>query len=187
MSTSRTVRAALVALVLVACACAGDADGDDALTSTTTSAPTDVAATLPPTVEAGRGAIVLDGELGILEVSACSFDRVTDPATGVTTELTATAHDPTGRIVDVVRSSFDADVPTVTDTITVSDAEGTVEASRAETNGRQIDLRIENPVGSLLEVDGDVIRAEGVFGPVGGRPGDPANVDGELLLRCPSA
>lgn len=174
---------ALVALAATVSAACGD-DGDDPAAATTT-APVDVPATLPADIEPGRGALVLDGQLGLLEVTACSFEPVTDPATGVTTLLTVTAHDPTGRTVDVVRSSFDADVPTVTDTVTVSDAEGTVEASRAETGGRQIDLRAENPVGPLLEVDGDAVRAEGVFGPVGGRPGDPANIDGELLLRCP--
>jgi hypothetical protein len=181
VSTSRTV---FVALLLAACA--GD-DTEPAATPTT--AAPDVPATLPAEVEPGRGALVLDGELGVLEVSACSFVPVTDPATGVTTVVTATAHDSTGRTVDVVRSSFEGDVPTVTDTVTVADPEGTVEASRAQTGGRQIDLRVENPVGALLDIDEatGTVRAAGVFGPVGGRPGDPANVDGELLLRCPAS
>ena len=167
-----------VALLLVAC---GD---DDEAATTTTAEP--VPATLPAEVDPGTGHLILGDAPGVLTVTACSFDPVTDPATGVTTELTAAAEDGTGRTVDIVRSSFTADVPTVTDTITVAEADGTVlESSRADREGQQIDLRTPNPQGQLLVVDAGRISASGVFGPVGGTADDPANVEGELLLRCP--
>lgn len=132
--------------------------------------------------------MVLGGSAAVLDVTACQLEPSTDPATGVTTGLVVVAEDGTGLTVDVFRSSFDADVLSVTDTIRVVDEEGTVlESSRVDRDGLQIDLRLDNPVGALLEVDVEngVIRAEGVFGPEGGTAGDAANVDGELLLRCP--
>ena len=62
-----------------------------------------------------------------------------------------------------------------------------LESSRADAGGRQIDLRVANPIGPLLDVDAaaGTVRASGVFGPASGTAADPANVDGELLLRCP--
>lgn len=142
---------------------------------------------MPADVEVGRAYLLLDGELGVLTVSSCAVDPVTDPATGVTTELSASAEDGTGRTVEVRRSFFDADVPTITETVTVTDPEGTVEASRVELGGRQIDLRLDNPVGALLDHDeaAGTIVAAGVFGPAGSVVGDPGLLDGELLLRCP--
>ena len=170
------------ALLLVAC---GSDDDDPAPSSTTAEL---VPATLPAEVDAGRGVLVLGGEANVLTVTACAFDPVLDPATGVTTEVTVAAQDGVGRTVDVVRSSFTADVPTVTDTITIADETGAaLESSRADAAGRQIDLRVPNAVGSLLEIDAaaGTVRAAGVFGPVGGTGDDPENVEGELLLRCP--
>jgi hypothetical protein len=171
----------VAAVALAACA---DGDSDPATTTTAAAAPP----TLPAEVEPGRGLLILDGQASVLTVTDCGFERSTDEATGVTTELTVAAQDAAGRTVDIVRSSFTADVPTTTDTITIADAGGAaLESSRADAGGRQIDLRVPNPVGPLLDVDPDAgtVRATGVFGPVGGRPDDPANVEGELLLRCP--
>ena len=169
---------------LLLAACGGD---DDATTTTSTTAEL-VPATLPAEVDPGRGFLVLGGEASVLTVTACTFAPETDASTGVRTELTVAAQDAAGRTVDVIRSSFTADVATVTDTITIA-ADGVVEleSSRADAGGRQIDLRVTNPVGSLLEVDAaaGTVRASGVFGPANGTAEDPANVDGELLLRCP--
>jgi hypothetical protein len=141
--------------------------------------------TLPESVEPGTGALVLGDEAGVLTVTSCELVPSIDPATGVTTEVAVAAHDGTGRTVDVLRTSFTADVPTVTDTVTVTDPGGAVvESSRVDAGGRLIDLRLENAVGRLIEVDGDVVRADGVFG----QPASVAastDVDGELLLRCP--
>lgn len=170
--------------LLVAVGCGGDDGRSEG--PPTTAIPTP--ATLPDEVEPGRGFLVLDGESALLTVTDCALESTTDPATGVTTELRVSAEDAFGRLVDVVRSSFTADVPTVTDTVTISDPTGEVlESSRADRDGLQIDLRLDNPVGPLLEVDPDTgtILADGVFGPVGGAPDDPANVDGKLLVRCP--
>lgn len=156
-------------------------------TSPPTTADPDTPATMPAEVEAGRAYLVLDGELGVLSVTACALDPVPDPATGVTTVLSASAEDGTGRTVEVRRSRVELGVPTTTDTVTVTDAEGTVEASRADLGGRQIDLRLDNPVGALLELDEETgtIAAIGVFGPAGSLLGEPGLLDGELLLRCP--
>ncbi len=171
-------------LVVLAAAGCGDDDARPATTTTAEPAP----ATLPAEVDPGRGFLILDGQTTVLTVTACTFDPVIDDATGVTTELTVAAQDAGGRTVDIVRSTFTADVPTVTDTITITGEGGAaLESSRADAGGRQIDLRVPNPVGSLLEVDAGAgtVGASGVFGPVGGRADDPANVDGELVLRCP--
>jgi len=176
----------LALALLLATACGDDGAEPAAVTTTSTSAP--VPATLPDDVEVGRGALVLDGHGVVLTVTACALEPVTDPATGVTTELTAAAEDGTGLTVDIVRSSFTAAVPSVTDTIRVIETDGTtIESSRVDRDGLQIDLRLPNPVGRLLEVDVEagLLRAEGVFGPPEGTGEDPANVDGELLLRCP--
>ncbi len=185
MSTTRTVRtgAWLSVGLLLAGAC-GDDDDTAPEPAPTTGAPTP--GTLPDDVEPGRGALVLDGELAVLTVTNCTLAPATD-ATGVTTVLTAAASDGT-RLVDVVRSSFTAEIATVTDTVTITSADGAaVESSRADVDGRQVDLRDPNPAGPLLDVDLETgrIAARGVFGPLNGGPDDPANVDGELLLRCP--
>src|SRR5690348_6866594 len=100
----------VVALLLLA-AC-GD---DDEAPTTTTADP--APPTLPLEVDPGTGFLILGDTSGVLTVTACAFDPAVDPATGVTTELTVAAQDGTGRTVDVVRSSFTADVATVTDTV----------------------------------------------------------------------
>lgn len=172
-----TLLAALVA------ACSGD-DGD-AEPEPPTTASQRPPATLPDDVDPGRGAMVLDGEAAVLTVFACQPEPVTDPATGVTAEVSIVAGDGTGRHVDITRTSFTADVLTVTDTVTVTEADGTqVESSRVDAGGRLIDLRLQNPVGRLIETEGDAVRVEGVFGTPGGAA-EPTDVDGELLLRCP--
>ena len=171
----------LAALAVAAC---GDDDAGPTTTTTAEPAP----ATLPAEVDRGRGFLILDGQASVLTVTDCTLESTTDEATGVTTELTVAAHDAAGRTVDVVRSSFTADVPTTTDSITITGEGGAaLESSRADRDGLQIDLRVPNPVGPLLTVDpgAGTVAASGVFGAVGGRPDDPANVDGELLLRCP--
>jgi hypothetical protein len=188
VSTSRTVRkGASVVAVLVLLAACGD-DGGGSPDPTDGAPPATGPATLPDDVEPGQAALLLDGQLSVFTVTNCTTEPETDSATGVTTELTAAASDGV-RLLDVVRSSFTADVATVTDTITLTDADGTVfESSRADVGGTQIDLRLENPLGPLLAVDPDDpghIEADGVFGPQGGGPADPANIDGSLLLRCP--
>ena len=169
-----------VALLLLAC-------GDDDEAPTTTTAEL-VPATLPDDVEPGRGFLVLGGQANVLTVTDCNFAPSIDPETGVETQLTIAAQDANGRTVDIVRSSFDGDVVTVTDTITVAAGQpDALESSRADRDGLQIDLRVPNAVGRLLDVDptNGTVRATGVFGPVGGTGEDPLNVDGELLLRCP--
>ena len=171
----------LAALLVAACG----GDDDTAPTSTTAEL---VPATLPSEVDPGRGFLVLGGEASVLTVTACTFEPVTDDSTGVRTELTVAAQDAAGRTIDIIRSSFTADVPTITDTITIAtDGVVELESSRADAGGRQIDLRVPNPLGSLLDVDpaAGTVRASGVFGPANGTADDPANVDGELLLRCP--
>lgn len=163
----------------------GCGDDTDPPTDPPTTA-TVTAATLPTDVDPGRGALVLDGHATVLRVTSCALEPTTDAATGVTTELAVAAEDGTGLTVDLARSSFTADVPTVTDTVVVTDETGTVlESSRVDRDGLLIDLRLSNPVGALIDVDAGVIRADGVFGPPQSTAGDAANVDGELLLRCP--
>jgi len=175
--------AALAALGLVA-ACSGD-DGDAGPEPPTTAADRPPA-TLPDDVDPGRGAMVLDGESSVLTVFACQPEPVTDPATGVTAELSIVAGEGTGRHVDITRTSFTADVPTVTDTVTITDVDDSqIESSRVDAGGRLIDLRVENPVGRLIEAGDDgLVRVEGVFG-TPGAAAEPTDVDGALLLRCP--
>lgn len=181
----RTPVLAVAALCALA-GCSGD-DGDPSTASATTeAAPT--SATLPDGVEPGRGALVLDGHATVLTVTSCALEPATDPTTGVTTELAVAADDGTGLTVDLARSSFTADVPSVTDTVVVVDESGAeLESSRVDRDGLLIDLRLPNPVGPLIDVDAEagIVRAEGVFGPPNATADDPGNVDGSLLLRCP--
>lgn len=174
--------AAAALALLVACS----DDGGDAAPGAPTTAADRPPATLPDAVEPGDGAMVLDGEPSVLTVAACTLEPATDEATNVTTQLAVTATDGTGRTVELSRTSFTADAPTVTDTVVVTEPNGTtIESSRVDADGRLLDLRLENPVGRLIDVDGDLVRAEGVFGAPGARgPGD-GDVDGEIVLRCP--
>lgn len=170
--------------MLVVAACGGG-DDDAAPTSTTADL---VPATLPAEVDPGRGFLVLDGEASVLTVTSCALEPSVDPSTGVTTELAVAAQDAAGRTVDVIRASFTADVATVTDTVTIAGEAGPeLESSRADRDGLQIDLRLPNPVGRLLEIDvpSGTVRADGVFGPLDGGADDPGNVSGEMVLRCP--
>ena len=189
--TARTVRpgrslllGGVLAASLLGCSDdgGGTADPDDPSGTTEDTTP----ATLPDEVEAGRGAMVVDGNAYVLTVGACSLEAVTDPTTGVTTERTADAADGVGTSVSVSRTVTEGAVPSTTDTITVSDAAGnSMVASRAEINGRFVDLLAEGALVPMLSVEGDVVSGEGVLGPPGARPGDPAARDVSVLLSCP--
>jgi hypothetical protein len=173
---------ALAAALLACSDDGGSADPDDPSATTTDTTP----ATLPEGVDEGRGAMVVDGSAYVLTVHACSLEPVTDPATGVTTELTVDADDGVGTSVAVSRTVTQGDVPSTTDTITVSDAAGnSMVASRAEINGRFVDLLAEGALSPMLTLDGEVVSGEGVLGPPGARPGDPAARDVSVLLSCP--
>jgi hypothetical protein len=190
----RTVRpgwSLLLAGVLAASLLACSDDGGDAVDpdDPTGSTPEDTTpATLPEEVEAGRGAMVVDGSAYVLTVRACSLEPVTDPETGVTTELTVDADDGVGTSVSLTRSVTQGAVPSTTDTVTVADTAGNaMVASRAEIDGRFVDLLAEGALTPMLDVDGDVVSGDGVLGPPGARPGDPAARDVSVLLRCPPA
>jgi hypothetical protein len=171
------------ALGVAAC---GDDGGTSAPSTATTGLPPP--ATLPDDVGAGEGALVLDDQLFTLTVQ-CALEPTTDDATGITTELIVDAGDATGTVVTLTRQSTIGDVPTVTDTVAVQADGRTVDAQRVDAGGQLIDLRLPNPVGRLIEVEttasGDIVRAQGVFGPAQSLADDPANVDGALLFRCP--
>lgn len=173
----------VLAVTLLACSDDGEAaDTDDPSGTTEDTTP----ATLPEEVEPGRGAMVIDGSAYVLTVGACSLEAVTDPDTGVTTELTVDAADGVGTRVAVSRTVTQGAVPSTTDTITVSDATGnSMVASRAEVDGRFVDLLAEGALAPMLSVDGEVVSGEGVLGPPGARPGDPAARDVSVLLSCP--
>ena len=191
---ARTVRpgwslllAGVLAASLLACSDDGGeaADPDDPAAST----PEDTTpATLPDEVDAGRGAMVVDGGAYVLTVRECTLEPSTDPATGVTTVFTADADDGVGTSVSVTRSITQGDVPSTTDSITVADTAGNaLVASRAEVNGRFVDLLVDGALAPMLSVDGDVVSGEGVLGPQGARPGTPGVVDVSVLLSCPPA
>lgn len=188
---SRTVRpgwslllAVALTASLVACGDDGDdLDPDDPANSTTADT---TPATLPEEVEAGRGAMVVDGSAYVLTVRECDLDSTTDPDTGVTTEVLVDADDGVGTSVSVTRAVTEGAVPSTTDTITVGDVAGNVlVANRVEAGGRIIDLLAEGALTPMLSVDGDVVAGEGVLGPPGARPGDPTVRDVSVLLRCP--
>jgi hypothetical protein len=175
-----------LAVSLLACSDDGGdtADPDDPATSPEDTTP----ATLPDEVEVGRGAMVIDGNAYVLTVRACDLEPATDPETGVTTELTVDADDGVGTSVSVTRSVTQGDVPSTTDTISVADTAGNaLVASRAEVNGRFVDLLAEGALAPMLDVEGDVVTGEGVLGPQGARPGTPGVVDVSVLLSCPPA
>ena len=176
------------ALAVSLSACSDDggdaADPDDPATSPEDTTP----ATLPDEVDVGRGAMVIDGNAYVLTVRACDLEPSTDPETGVTTELTVDADDGVGTSVSVTRSVTQGDVPSTTDTISVADTAGNaLVASRAEVNGRYVDLLAEGALAPMLDVEGDVVSGDGVLGPQGARPGTPGVVDVSVLLSCPPA
>lgn len=189
----RTVRpgwslllAAGLATSSLACGDDGEgADPDDPAVTTEDTTP----ATLPEEVEAGRGAMVVDGSAYVLTVRACDLEPTTDPDTGVTTQLTVDADDGVGTSVSVSRSVTQGAVPSTTDTITVADAAGNaLVASRADIGGgRFVDLLAEGAITPMLSVEGELVRGEGVLGPQGARPGDPTARDVSVLVRCPPA
>jgi hypothetical protein len=144
--------------------------------------------TLPGDAEAGTGSLVLDGRGYLLEIRACTLVPTTDPATGVTTDLAIDADDSLGVAVSITRTTTEGDVPTVNDTVTVVQPDGTVqEANRADIGGRIVDLLTEGALTPLLSVEGDLVTGSGVFGPRGARPGADDLVEGALIVRCPPA
>jgi hypothetical protein len=146
----------------------------------------DAPVTIPDEVDAGIGYLVLDGEPTLLFVRACALEPVLDPATGVTTDLAIDLDDEIARAVSLTRSSFDADLPTTSDEILVADDDViTLDSTRIDRSGTVLDLRAPGALEPLIEVDGDVVRASGVFGPPGSQEGDAGLVEGSLLLRCP--
>jgi hypothetical protein len=172
---------AALALVASLGACGDDASSSGPPTTDSDRPPP----TLPDDVEPGRGALVLGDFDAVLTVRSCSLDAVTDPATGVTTDVAVDLDDGTGTTVSVTRASVPGDLATVTETVTVTDANGgTAEAQRIDRSGTIIDLRAPGAVDHLLDVDGTTVRAAGVFGPVGAAGPGAGDVDGELLLRC---
>ena len=176
------VAAAAVALA----GCSDDGGDGDAGQPPITGEPTP--ATLPDDVDPGTGMLVLDGDGYQLDVRECTLVPSTDPATGVTTDLAIDADDGLGLAVSITRTTTQGDVPTVNDTVTVVDPEGTVqEANRADIDGRIVDLLAEGALTPLLTVDGDLVTGSGVFGPRGARPGDEGLVEGSLIVRCPPA
>ena len=186
--SSRTARSVLLALAatLVGVVVAG-CDGDDDAGGPPTSAEP-VPATLPDDVEVGAGRLVLDGRAYALQVRSCSLQPVTDPATGVTTDLSIDADDGLGVSVSVTRSTVEGDLRTITDTISVADPDGGLtESQRIDRSGTYLDLRADGAIQPLLEIDGELVSAEGVFGPVGSVAGDPGLVEGGVVLRCPPA
>ena len=177
------------ALAVSLLACSDDDGGDAADPDDPATSPEDTTpATLPDEVDAGRGAMVIDGNAYVLTVRACDLEPTTDPATGVTTELAVDADDGVGTSVSVTRSVTQGAVPSTTDTIRVADTAGNaLVASRAEVNGRFVDLLAEGALAPMLDVEGDVVSGEGVLGPQGARPGTPGVVDVSVLLSCPPA
>jgi hypothetical protein len=177
----------VVVAVVALASCSDDGgDGGDAGGEAPPTTGETAPATLPDDVEAGTAVLVLDGVGYPLEVRACALAPTTDPATGVTTDLAIDAEDSLGVAVSISRTTTQGDVPTVNDTVSVVQPDGTVlEANRAEVNGRFVDLLAEGALTPLLTVDGDVVSGSGVFGPPGARPGDEGLVEGSLIVRCP--
>ena len=171
----------MLAVALVLAACSGEPSAESRPPSTT-SPP----ATVPDDVGPGEGVLVLGGQATLLTVRACSLEPATDPATGIVTELTLDADDATGTEVAVTRSSFVGDLPTVTETVVVASSDGAaLLAERFDRGGTLIDLRAAGAVAPLIEVDGTLVRAAGVFGPPDTADGDVDLVEGELVARCP--
>jgi hypothetical protein len=168
----------------VGCSSSGDdgnGEGDGAPT-TADAGPV----TAPADTEAGTGHLVLDGERTLLQVRSCALEPTTDGATGVTTELAIDADDGVSVAVSVTRSTFAGDLPTTTDEVLVArDGVLALEAERADRSGTILDVRAPTALTRLLEVDGGLVAAEGVFGPTGSRDGDAGLVEGSLVLRCP--
>lgn len=182
--SSRGWRTGLVAagVLLGACSGGGSADGDGAGTTVDP----DVPVTLPDDADPGIGYLVLDGEPTLLLVRACELEPVFDAATGVTTELAIDLDDQVARAVSITRSATGGDLATTTDEILVADEDViTLDATRIDRSGTMLDLRAPGSLEPLLEVDGTLVRAAGVFGPPGSRAGDAGLREGSILVRCP--
>jgi hypothetical protein len=186
-SPARRLALASVALLAAGAACSDDGDGEEPAPTTDTTP-----ASLPDDVEAGTGMLLLDGERTVLTVRTCALEPVTDAATGVVTDLAVDADDGISLAVSITRSTTPGAVPTVTDVVTLAEqsdpaSPDVLEAERAETGGRYLDLLTEGAITPLLSVDGELITAEGTFGPLGARPGAEGVVEGSLIVRCPPA
>lgn len=181
----RLASVAVVLLVASAAGCSGSDDGNsngDGAPTTADAGPV----TVPDDAAAGTGHLVLDGERTLLQVRSCALQPTTDDATGVTTELAIDADDGVSVAVSVTRSTFAGDLPTTTDEVLVArDGVLALEAERADRSGTILDVRAPTALTRLLEVDGSLVAAEGVFGPTGSRDGDAGLVEGSLVLRCP--
>ncbi len=159
----------------------GGDDGTEGAPPTLPPAPT-----VPAEVEPATGVLVLGRASYALRVTSCALAPELDADTGITTDLAVTASGPDDVVVTVVRSSFVADQPTITDTITLAAQAGVrAESRRVDAAGRILDLRDTSATDRLIELDGDIVRATGVFGPVAARGPDPLDADGTLVLRCP--
>jgi hypothetical protein len=186
--SSRGCLAGLVVATAALGACSGGGGEDDGASGGAGSPTTDDGApvTIPDDADAGIGYLVLDGEPTLLFVRSCDLEPQLDEATGVTTELAVDLDDQIARAVSITRSSFGGDLATTTDEILVADDDViTLDSTRIDRSGTLLDLRAPGALEPLLQVDGTLVQARGVFGPPGSQDGDPGLQEGALILRCP--
>lgn len=155
-------------------------------TSPGSSAASASAATLPASVDAGVGALLIGGVLERFGVTGCSLSPRTDASTGVTTNLEVTGDDGSGGNISITQKQANVGGGlTITETITFFKANRVAEAMRFEVGGVWRSLSEPNASGPLLSLKDGELRGAGLFGPPGVAAGDPALKDGSLIARCP--
>jgi hypothetical protein len=159
--------------------------GSSASSSPLTTAPP---ATLPSSVAPGTGVLVI-GPLSVtVGITLCNLTPETDAATGVTTNLLVTGDDGQGGTLTISQrqTTTAGAATTITERVSYTRGDNTLESTRIELNGSYHDLRDPTATGALLVVDGDRVQASGTFGSPGTTAGDASLATGAVLARCPA-
>jgi len=165
--------ALLAALIAAACSRGG---GGSALNTT-------LPPTVPTSVAPATAVLVLDGVAHRFSVAcAPGGPSTTAPGVTVTFSLTGTADD--GSTLSMRRDETQGATLTTTDTVTYVSGPDALEAQRAQFADRFVDLRQPDVSEPLLNIDGDTVTGNGVFGPPGATATNSKLVDGRFIARC---
>lgn len=179
-------RGSSFAIVLLVASLLGCSGGDDD-PSEGTSPPATTPVTLPDDADAGIGYLLLGEDTYLLNVRECALEPTTDPGTAITTDLVVAADDGVDINLAITVRTVPGDVPTTTENVMVQEDGVRVlaESQRISVAGSYQDLRAPDVLEPLINVEGTLVTARGVFGPLGTRVGDEGLVEGGVTLRCP--
>jgi hypothetical protein len=155
--------------------------------------PTASTSTVP---ELGRGVVAIGPDRLEFEVRTCTVEPAADDRPSshrvFLMEGDGTVDDEQFAVQAVRYEASGAEEASLTVTETVRITIGTgeaiegVEAERSGVGDRWLDVRDAGADRPLLVNDGDVVRAEGTFGPDGSSAGEASVLSGRLVARCPA-